>query len=76
MLEFDYDIKKVTSDLFFCLATKGPTINITDRNILVNFLRVVIHLALVANIQHETWMQNVLQVNCYASNSSNLKFML
>ena len=34
----------------------------TDRNILVNFLQVVIYLALVANIQHETWEKNDLQV--------------
>ena len=37
----------------------------TDRNILVNVLQVVIYLAFVANIKHETWEKNVLQVNSY-----------
>ena len=37
----------------------------TDRNILVNFLQVVIYLALVANNLHETWEKNVSQVNSY-----------
>ena len=37
----------------------------TDRNFVDNFLKVVIHLALVANIQRETWKKIVLQVNCY-----------
>ena len=59
MLEFDYDIKKVTSDLFFCLATKGPTINITDRNILVNFL-VVIFLALVTSMEEKCLASELL----------------
>ena len=34
----------------------------TDRNILDNFLQVVIYLALVANIYCETWKKNVLKV--------------
>ena len=37
----------------------------TGRNIVDNFLQVVIYLALVANIKNETWKKNVLQVNCY-----------
>ena len=37
----------------------------TDRNFVDNFLQLVIYLALVANIQRETWKKIVLQVNCY-----------
>ena len=49
-------------------------LNNTDRNILVNFLQVVIYLALVANIYHETWEKNVLQVNVLLTSRNPPKY--
>ena len=53
------------ASIFSC-HSHSALCNIDNRNILVNFLWVVIYLALVANIWHETWKTNVLQVNFYA----------